>query len=232
MECSIIIPVYNEAESLKILHTELQTAVAPLFREYEVLYVDDGSTDGSAWILENLRRQDTHVRVISFLRNRGQSAALWEGFRAARGRWIVTLDADLQNPPQEISKLAAFTDRFECVVGIRQMRKDSFMKRFASRVARVCRRIVLGDITKDTGCSLRICQKEAACAIPPFRNFHRYFPFLVRRMGFSLKEIPLAHRPRRYGVSKYGTIKRAVEGSIDLWGVWWLSRRLLKKSRG
>ncbi|MCD6093576.1 MAG: glycosyltransferase family 2 protein [Candidatus Omnitrophica bacterium] len=225
---SVIIPVFNEQESLKILQKKLHKVMARICSEYEIIYVDDGSTDYSLKVLKEIKRDYPLIKVISFKKNQGQSTALFAGFKEAKGDWIITLDADLQNPPEEISKFLEFKDDFDFITGIRTERKDSFLKKISSGIARFFRQVILKDITKDTGCSLRMFKKEVIEHFPAFRNSHRFFPFLARSMGFKVKEIPVQHNPRKFGKSKYGILKRGKEGIFDLWGVSWLKRRLIK----
>ena len=224
-ELSLVIPVYNEEESLVFLQDEIVKAMEPLSLEYEVIYVDDGSTDSSSGILKKIRRIYANVKVISFMENRGQSVAFYAGFRQARGEWIATLDADLQNPPSEIPKLLKFKNEADFITGVRKNREDSLIRKASSRIARSFRHIVLGDITIDVGCSLRVFKKKVVENIPLFRNFHRFFTLLVKDAGFKIKEVEVMHMARRRGKSKYGTLKRAIEGLFDLFGVFWLRKR-------
>jgi glycosyltransferase involved in cell wall biosynthesis len=196
--------------------------------EYEIIYVDDGSNDSSSEILRALGQKFPKIRVVSFQQNCGQSAAFYAGFKSAQGEWIITLDADGQNPPEEITPLLEFYEKFDFVTGVRKSRSDHWSKKVASRIARLFRRSLLGDTTKDVGCSLRIFRREVVDALPFFRNFHRFFVFLVRTRGFSVKEVSVAHHQRAVGKSKYGNWKRLQEGVFDLWGVWWLKKRMIK----
>jgi len=225
IELSLVIPVYNEEESLIFLQDEIAKAMKPLSLKYEVIYVDDGSTDSSLDILRKLSRRYANVKVISFMENCGQSAAFYAGFRHARGGWIATLDADLQNPPSEIIKLLEFKNEADFITGIRTRRKDSFLRKASSKIARVSRYFILGDTTRDIGCSLRIFKKKVIESIPFFRNFHRFFTLLAKDAGFKIKEVEVMHMSRRRGKSKYGTLKRAIEGVFDLFGVFWLRKR-------
>ena len=228
MKFSVVIPVFNEAGSIGALQERLHEVMRKTSAEYEIIYVDDASNDSSPDILKGLTQRFAETRLISFKQNRGQSTALYAGFRAANGEWIITLDADGQNPPEEIPHLLEFCDKCDFVTGIREKRNDNVARKFSSIVARSVRRMVLGDTTTDTGCSLRIFRREIIESLPFFRNFHRFFPFLVKTMGFSIKEVGVAHNKRTSGESKYGIWKRLKEGIFDLWGVFWLNRRLIK----
>jgi glycosyltransferase involved in cell wall biosynthesis len=219
--------VYNEAESLGLLQAKLYDVMENVSREYEIIYVDDGSQDASLAVLKELKKHYPRIKIISFKENRGQSTALFVGFRAASGDWLITLDSDLQNPPEEITKLLKFKDEFDFITGVRQKRKDSHARKISSQIARGFRWLILHDTTKDTGCSLRAFKREIVERLPFFKNFHRFFTFLVKSMGFKVKEVCVAHHPREFGISKYGTLKRTREGIFDLWGVLWLKRRLI-----
>jgi glycosyltransferase involved in cell wall biosynthesis len=224
---SVVIPLFNEEESLKILQERLYKVMESLPYKYEIIYVDDGSTDSSLEILKELKKIYPSIKIISFKKNEGQSAALIAGFKIARGDWIITLDADLQNPPEEIPKFLEYKDNFDFITGIREKREDSFLRKTASLIAKFFRFVILKDTTQDTGCSLRIFRKEILKNLPLFRNFHRFFTFLVRRLRFRVKEISVKHNRRKFGSSKYGIIKRTREGIVDLMGVWWLKKRIV-----
>ncbi|MCF7908409.1 MAG: glycosyltransferase family 2 protein [Candidatus Omnitrophica bacterium] len=228
MEFSVVIPVLNEAESLSPLQKELQEVMQQMRCEYEIVYVDDASSDSSLEVLKGLAEQYERIRVVSFNKNRGQSAALAAGFNVSRGEWIITLDSDGQNPPSEIVKLIEFKDKFDFVTGVRKNRQDSFNRKIASSVAKFFRWLTLGDISQDTGCSLRLFKKEILNSLPLFDHFHRFFNLLVRSKGFSIKEVAVNHRGRLFGVSKYSTTKRMLSGIFDLWGVVWFKKRLIK----
>ncbi len=227
MEFSVIIPLFNEEQNLPILQERLHSVCENISSSYEIIYVDDGSTDASLEVLKELKTIYPPIRIISLRRNRGQSEGLFAGFKASKGKWIITLDADLQNPPEEIPKLFEFKDSFDFITGVRQGRRDSLLKKISSNVARVFRWLILKDITQDTGCSLRMFKTEVVEHLPYFKNFHRFFTFLARHAGFEVKEIPLRHDPRKFGKSKYGVLQRAGEGIFDLIGVFWLKRRLM-----
>jgi dolichol-phosphate mannosyltransferase len=228
MEYSIVIPVYNEEESLKVLQEKINTAMSQISSDYEIVYVNDGSSDASLKVLNTLASQDLKIKIVSFKENKGQSTALAAGFRTCRGTWIITLDADLQNPPQEISKFLPFKETHDFITGIRIRRQDSIARRISSHIARFSRWLILRDTTTDTGCSLRMFKREIVERFPFFKNFHRFFAFLVQSMGFQIKEVNVEHQKRAFGASKYGNLKRAWEGIFDLWGVFWLARRLVR----
>lgn len=225
-DLSVVVPVYNERENLAPLVAALHEALGPLARPYEILLVDDGSTDGSGEAIDRLAAADPRVRGLHLERNAGQSAALHAGFRAARGPVLVTLDADLQNDPADIPALLAALERADAACGMRQGRQDRFLTRLASRVANRIRDFVLRDGIVDTGCSLKALQREDALCLPLFRGMHRFIPALLQMGGRTVAQVPVRHHPRRHGVSKYSAIRgRALQGLVDLAGVCWLKAR-------
>jgi dolichol-phosphate mannosyltransferase len=224
---SVVVPVFNEEENVPILQSELCAALGGL--DYEIIFVDDGSTDRSAEKIERL----PNVRVVRFEKNTGQSAALYAGIKTARGRTIVMIDSDLQNDPVDIPRLLAeISHGADLVCGYRAHRKDTFAKRLTSRIANLIRSRFTKDYVRDTGCTLKAMRRECADALVPFKGMHRFIPALVRGAGYRLVEIPVDHRPRRFGQTKYGFGSRAVRATTDMFGVrWLLSRRLRYKIR-
>ncbi len=231
-EISLVIPVYDEAESLAPLAAEIRAALSPLGRSYEVLFVDDGSTDGSAGVLRELARADPAVRVLRQPRNAGQSAALGAGFRFARGGIVVTLDADLQNDPADIPRLLARLGDgdWDVVCGVRTRRQDSWLRRASSAVANRVRNRVTREAVTDVGCSLRACRAEALRQIPHFDGMHRFLPTLLKLAGARVLEIPVHHRPRRHGYPKYNIRNRLWRSLGDLIAVRWLQKRWIDRS--
>jgi glycosyltransferase involved in cell wall biosynthesis len=227
MEFSVVVPVFNEEESLPLLQKELHETMVKTGLPYEIIYIDDGSCDSSLEVLKELKNQYPKIMVLALARHAGKSAALEAGFKATSGRWIITLDADLQNPPGEILRLLEFKDDADFMMGIRKNRQDYFVRKVSSWVAMSLRRVALGDRTQDIGCALRVFKREVAQTVYLFNNFHRFFAYLARRKGFLVKEVPVAHNLRKFGRSKYGTFQRAVEGLFDLIGVIWLIKRSL-----
>lgn len=224
---SVVVPVFNEEENVSILQSELRTALAGL--DHEIVFVDDGSTDRSAEKID----QAPNVRVVRFEKNTGQSAALYAGIKAARGHTIVMIDSDLQNDPADIPRLLAEVSRgADLVCGYRAKRKGTITKRLTSRIANFVRSRFTKDYVRDTGCTLKAMRSECAAALVPFKGMHRFIPALVRGSGYRLVEIPVNHRPRRFGQTKYGFGSRAVRATMDMFGVrWLLSRRLNYKVR-
>jgi dolichol-phosphate mannosyltransferase len=228
-EISVVIPVYNEEESLPILAAELQAALGSLGRSYEILYVDDGSTDGSPGVLRRLAEEDPAVRVIRQRRNAGQSAALDAGFRFARGAIVVTLDADLQNDPADIPRLLEIMDVFDVVSGVRTHRRDTWVRKVSSRIANRVRNRLTHDSVTDVGCTLRACRTEYLRRIPMFTGMHRFLPTLLKMAGARTTEIPVNHRPRLHGQPKYTIGNRLWRALADLFAVRWMQKRWIDR---
>jgi glycosyltransferase involved in cell wall biosynthesis len=224
-DVSIVVPVFNEERSLPQLVREIDDAMRPLAATYEMVFVDDGSTDASREVLRGLARGDARLRVAAMPRNSGQSAALAAGFRLARGARVVTLDADLQNDPADIPRVLDALDGVAMVSGVRRNRRDDWLRRVSSRIANGVRRSMLGDGVTDVGCSLKAYRAEYLRRVPVFNGFHRFLPALVQMAGGSVREIDVAHRPRVHGTSKYGVGNRLWRGLVDLMGVRWMRRR-------
>lgn len=221
-DISVVIPLFNEEENLPILQKELFAALAG--RSFEIVFVDDGSKDGTLASIE----RGPAVRIVQFETNAGQSAAMHAGIQAARGAVIVLLDGDLQNDPADIPRLLAEIDRgADLVCGYRAHRQDSLSKKITSRVANFVRSRFTGDGVRDTGCTLKAMRKECASALVPFRGMHRFLPALIKGAGYKITEIPVNHRARRFGVSKYGLGNRAIKATVDMFGVRWLLSRQL-----
>jgi dolichol-phosphate mannosyltransferase len=227
---SFVLPVHDERESLPRLLEELVAALAGAGEPYEILLVDDASRDGSGeWIAEAARRLPG-VRGLRLAEREGQSAALAAGFQAARGAIFVTLDADGQNDPADIPRLLAALRDADVVSGVRARRRDPIVRRASSRIANGVRQAVLHDGVRDVGCSLKAYRAEFVRGLPLFRGAHRFLPALCRARGARVVEVPVAHRPRQYGVSKYGIGDRLWVGLCDLLGVLWLRSRLHRQA--
>jgi dolichol-phosphate mannosyltransferase len=224
---SVVVPLYNEEENLPILQTELATALAGI--AHEIIYVDDGSTDETVARLTNT----PETRLLRFEKNAGQSAAMYAGANAARGAVVVLIDGDLQNDPADIPRLLAEIDRgADLVCGYRAKRKDTVIKRLTSRIANFVRSRFTKDGVRDTGCTLKAMRRECVRTLVPFKGMHRFIPALVKGAGYRLVEIPVNHRARQYGLSKYGLGNRAVRATVDMFGVrWLLSRQLTYRIR-
>ena len=226
-ELSVVIPAYDEAENLPTLVAELRAALRATERSYEILLVDDGSTDGTAEWLRAEANRDPAVIPIVLVRNAGQSAALAVGLGRARGSIVITMDADLQNDPADLPRLLSALEFADVVSGVRLHRQDTWGRRASSAVANTVRRLVLRDPVTDIGCSFKAYRAHALIGLPMFAGVHRFLPALCAFRGARFTEVPLTHRPRRHGVSKYGIGNRLWRGIADLVGVQWLKIRLL-----
>ena len=225
---SVMIPVYNEEESLETLHRELDAALAGIAGGAEIVFVDDGSKDRSLAVLRQIAAKDPRVRLVVLDGNHGQTAAFAAGFDAVRGEITVTLDADLQNDPADIPKLVAHLDETgaDVVNGVRMKRRDSWVRLVSSRIANNVRNWVTHESVTDVGCSLRAMRTEYVKRVRLFRNMHRFLPTLLRMEGATkIVEMPVTHRERRYGTSKYGIGNRLWVGIADLFGVRWMQAR-------
>jgi dolichol-phosphate mannosyltransferase len=232
MDLSVVVPVYNEADNLEPLLKEIAAALDGGC-DYEVIYVDDGSTDTTLTKLTELRSRFPRLRILRHARSCGQSTALCSGIRAARADRIATLDGDGQNDPADIPRLLEELQRLQAgagaamVAGYRKSRKDTGWRRFSSRVANGVRGGLLKDRTPDTGCGLKVFSRELFLRLPYFDHMHRFLPALAQRAGAPVVSVEVNHRPRLAGVSKYGTWHRLWVGIVDLFGVMWLQRRAL-----
>ena len=226
-EFSVVVPVCNEAENVEPLAREIAAAMAG--RSYEMIFIDDGSTDETATILLRLKSELPTLRVLRHSFRSGQSAAVASGVRAARGPWIATLDGDGQNDPADIPKLIAARDQqrgVQLFMGNRKAsRQDSAFRKLQSSIANGVRSGLLGDDTPDTGCGIKLFAREVFMDLPRFDHMHRFLPALFMRQGARVVSIPVGHRPRTRGTSKYGMLNRVVVGIVDIFGVMWLRRR-------
>jgi dolichol-phosphate mannosyltransferase len=226
-EISVVVPLFNEEENVPILQSELGAALSGL--DHEIVFVDDGSVDRTVEQIETA----PNIRVIRFEKNTGQSAAIYAGLQAARGATAVLIDGDLQNDPGDIPRLLAEIGRgADVVCGYRVKRKDTVLRRLTSRIANAVRSRFTKDGVRDTGCTLKAMRRECVSSLVPFKGMHRFIPALIKGAGYRLVEIPVNHRPRRFGESKYGLGNRALRATIDMFGVrWLLARRLNHKIR-
>jgi glycosyltransferase involved in cell wall biosynthesis len=229
---SVVIPIKDEKDNLpplteqllKVLGTHERSRATP----FEILYVDDGSTDGGSQLMDNLAVQHPHVRVLHFDRNYGQTSAFAAGFRHAQGELIATLDGDLQLDPADILVLLPLAAQYDLVCGWRKDRHDNLVRKISSRIAYGFRSAVLGDTIHDTGCSLKIFRRAVVEKLQLFEGMHRFFPALARMHGFTLTEAHVRHFPRAHGVSKYGVGNRIWRSLYDLIAVRWMQKRVLR----
>jgi len=227
---SVVIPILNEAENIAPLLEEIAQASKSVPIS-EIIYIDDGSTDNSLAILQSLKSKYAALRVIRHDKRCGQSAGLWTGIKAAGNDLIVTMDGDGQNNPADIITLFTMYKDYEedfhslMIAGERKKRNDVWIKRISSRFANRLRSSLLRDHTRDTGCSLKLFRRKDYLALPYFDHMHRFLPALMMRDNVKIIHVPVSHRPRTRGISKYGTLDRLAVGISDLWGVWWLLKR-------
>ena len=217
---SVVIPLYNEEENVAPLCAEIASALAG--RAYEIVLVDDKSTDQTLQSIPN----QPEIRVLELARNTGQSGAMYAGIHAAKGEVLVLMDGDRQNDPADIPKMLETLERgFDMVCGYRASRKDTLSKRLTSRVANTIRSRFTKDGVRDTGCTLKVLRRECREALLPFNGMHRYLPAIFLQAGLKIGEVPVNHRGRMAGASKYTNWDRALRGIYDLIGVQWLLRR-------
>jgi dolichol-phosphate mannosyltransferase len=230
IDISLVAPVYNEKECITDFVREADSELKKLGRSYEVLCADDCSSDGTREILLSLKKDYPALRIVRLLRNQGQSGAFEAGIRAARGKYIVLIDADLQNDPADIGKLIAALERdgAACAAGRRAQRQDNFVRKISSRIANRVRIWLTGDHIRDTGCSLKAFRAEYAKRMKVFRGMHRFFTTLVRMQGGTVVEIDVNHRPREKGTPKYGQgLGRTFTALRDAFAVRWMQSRVL-----
>jgi dolichol-phosphate mannosyltransferase len=222
---SVVVPLYNEEDNVVEMQQQIDAALAG--RDYELVLVDDGSKDQTLVRIQPGPR----VRVIVLEKNSGQSAAMHAGIHGAKGDVIITLDGDLQNDPADIPVMIAKLDEgFDLVCGYRAKRKDTPFKRLQSRIANFVRSRFVGDHVRDTGCTLKVMRRDCREALLLFNGMHRFIPALIRNMGWRVTEVPVNHRPRIHGVSKYGFGNRALRATTDMFGVRWLNSRRTRYS--
>jgi len=225
---SVVVPVYNEEGNLPVLIPKLTGVLKDLGYSYEMIFVDDGSSDGSQRILREMAPQTPCLRILRLRENRGLSTALMAGMREARGEKIVTLDSDLQNDPADIPRLLEYLDRYDMATGWRQKREDSWLKKISSKIGNAVRNGLSRENVRDSACTLRAFKRECIQEIPVFNGMHRFFSTLVKMKGYRIIEVPVSHHPRKFGRSKYNIRNRMVRSFIDLLAVRWMKRRALR----
>jgi glycosyltransferase involved in cell wall biosynthesis len=228
IEISVVVPVYNEVENLSVLIPELTKVLEGVGCSFEMIFVDDGSSDGSQRILREMASRYLSLRVLRLRENRGLSTALVAGMREARGEKIVTLDSDLQNDPADIPKLLECLGRYDMATGWRQKREDTWGKRISSEIGNSIRNWLSGENIHDSACTLRAFKKECVKGIPVFNGMHRFLSTLVKMAGYRVIEVPVSHHPRKSGKSKYNLRNRMVRSFIDLLAVIWMKHRTIR----
>jgi dolichol-phosphate mannosyltransferase len=230
-ELSFVIPCHNEEGNLRPLVTAIREAVLPLKLTYEIVIVDDFSSDGSWKLLKELAMEDPGVRGLRFAFNCGQSAAMWAGMKAARGRFIITLDADLQNDPRDIPEFLKGLEHYDCVCGTRveaRSQGDNFVRIASSRIANWVRNKLSGETISDAGCCFRAFKRECVADLKFFKGMHRFLPTLFKIDGFTVTEIPVRHNPRNAGQAHYGVWNRLFASFYDLLAVRWMKKRMFR----
>jgi dolichol-phosphate mannosyltransferase len=232
---SVVLPCHNEGKTLVALIPEISTVLKDLVADYEILVVDDGSSDDTLDVIARLTDSDSRIRVLRHERRHGQSAALLTGVTAARAVWVVTLDGDGQNDPADIPRIWAHAtghvaDRPLLVTGHRTSRKDGFRRLLLSRALNAWAAVMLGHPIMDKSCGLKAFQRDAYLALPVFDHMHRFLPALFGVIGGDIKSVPVRHRPRKHGISHYRNLRRLAEGVADVLGIVWLRRRYLPPS--
>ena len=229
-DLSVVFPVYNEEENVPLLLREIAAALEGRGWSYEIVAVDDGSTDRSLQVLRESRKDYPTLRVLRLEKNSGQTAALDAAWRAARGRLVVSLDADLQNDPADIPRMMQKLGESgaDMVIGVRVNRQDTWSRKMQSKIGNGVRNWITGDRITDTGCSLKLVKKDAVDRVRLFTGMHRFLPTLVRYAGYRVVEMPVNHRARQYGQSKYGAMNRAFRGLADCFAVRWMGKRMLR----
>jgi len=231
IEISVVLPCHNEQDNLQPLVDAIRKALDPLQRSYEIIITDDRSSDGSWTLLGKMAAADTRLRAQRFEKQCGQSAALWAGMKAARGKVIVTLDADLQNDPADLPKLLAGLNKADCVCGTRveaRSKGDGFIRIASSRIANGVRNKLSGETITDAGCCYRAFKRECIADIKFFNGGHRFLPTLIKMEGFTVTEVPIGHHPRVAGQAHYGVWNRLFKSFYDLLAVRWMKKRFLR----
>ena len=231
-DISIVIPVFNEEENIKSLIAELGEVLPSLGWSYEIIFVDDGSRDRSFELLQEAASQDQLIRIIRFKKNSGQTAAFDAGFKSAQGDIVVTMDADLQNDPHDIPLLVEKIGKFDIVCGWRHQRKDPWIKIVSSKIANFVRNKLSQEEIVDTGCSLKAYKRECLKTLKLFDGMHRFFPTLAKMEGYTVTQVKVNHRPRRFGKTKYTISNRMVSAFVDLLAVRWMKSRHLNYKIG
>jgi dolichol-phosphate mannosyltransferase len=230
-EISLVIPCHNEERNLEPLLSAIHAALDPLGFDYEVVITDDGSTDNSWNVLKTLATNDPRLRVQQFEFNCGESAASWAGMQAARGRYIATLDADLQNDPKDLPRLVDALARADCVCGTRVQTRgqgDNWLKIVSSKIANWVRNKLSGETISDAGCTYRVFKRECIAHVTFFKGAHRFLPTLIKMEDFTVTEVPVATNPRFSGTSHYGVWNRLFKSFCDLLGIRWMKSRKLR----
>lgn len=227
LKYSVVIPLKNEEENIADLVNELEPVMNSLNQPWELICIDDGSTDQTLNVLKNLRKEKKYLKTLVFSQNFGQSSAFDAGFKAAIGEFVITLDGDRQNDPADIPKLLESIESADLVCGHRVNRKDPISKKITSRFANAIRGLICEDNVNDTGCSLKVYRTSCLKKIKMFNGMHRFLPALFKIEGFRIKEVPVNHRERTFGTTKYNFFNRSFNTISDMFAVRWMKKRHL-----
>lgn len=227
VELSVVAPVYNEHDNLIPLTVKIKDALNGKISSYEIIYIDDGSTDGSSELLDKLAAEHQEIKVYHFTKNNGQTAAFAAAFEKAEGRLVATMDADLQVDPADIFKLLPKIDEYDLVCGVRADRQDTIIKMISSLIGNGVRNWLTHEEIKDTGCPLKLFKNGVVKSLYLFEGMHRFFPTLAKMYGYRVTQVTVSHYPRQYGKSKYGIANRIWKGLKDTLAVRWMQRRKL-----
>lgn len=228
MEISVVIPVYNEKENIQPMVERIEEVFSKNFKEYEIIFINDGSYDGTHDKLEKVKKLNPHVKAFHFTENNGQSAGIDAGFKKASGDLVLMMDGDMQTDPEDVLKLMKYIPEYDVVNGRRATREDGFKRKLASKIGNGFRNFVTGDNIQDTGCPLKLFKKEVVKSFVLFDGMHRFLPTLAKYRGFKVTEVPVRHYDRVYGESKYRVFGRGFKAFKDVFAVRWMKNRLLK----
>lgn len=222
---SVIAPIFNEKENIKPFVESVENALRDNFISYEIILIDDGSTDGSTELIKEIASNNSHIKDYHFTKNNGQTAALSAGFKACTGDIVVTMDSDLQTTPEDIYLMLPYLNKYDMVNGKRTTREDGFKRKLSSLIGNGVKNLITGDNIKDTGCPLKLYKKEVVKSFYLYEGMHRFLPTLAKINGFSVIEVPVQHFDRIHGKSKYGVWNRLWKGLKDAFAVRWMKKR-------
>jgi len=228
VDISVVVPVYNEEKNLPVLIPQIAQVLESLGKSYEMIFVDDGSTDESRKVLKEMISQYPQIHILGFRKNCGETAAIAAGLKEAKGQIVITIDGDLQNDPKDIPRMLEYLKDYDMVTGWREKRDDPWIKRISSKIANGIRNWLSRETIRDSGCTLRVYKQECLQNLKLYKGMHRFMPTLVKMEGFRVIEIPIAHHPRKFGVSKYNTWNRMWGAFIDLLAVKWMKNRHIR----
>jgi len=225
IDISVVVPVYNEEENLPVLIPQIAQVLESLGKSFEMIFVDDGSTDESRKILKEMVSSYPQIHILGFKKNCGETAAIAAGLKEAKGQIVITMDADLQNDPKDIPGILEYLKEYDMVTGWREKRDDPWVKRISSKIANGIRNWLSQETVRDSGCTFRAYKQECLQNLKLYKGMHRFMPTLVKMEGFRVIEIPIAHHSRKFGVSKYTTWNRMWRAFVDLLAVKWMKSR-------